>query len=1192
MNSVPLVSIVIPAYNSRFFQKALHSAIAQNYPNIEVIVCDDSRGDDIREIVERLTVGCEVPLRYMRNSQRLGFTGNLLTCLEEASGEYIKFLCDDDLLFPACVKMQAEVLIEHADVTMAFAQRFLWDADDIQLPTRLENTPLLYTAGIFKGDDLLSLFEGFPFNVLGGFSSGLFRRADVQDFLPALIQSKPGFTAMVDLALYVCLLRRGNVAMLNTILSAERVHAERLSHLQEARILVPDELDLLVEMLKARSGEDAPAIGWARYVTLDNAAGGARDWQELALNRNLGNRQAIIPMRVGTSSDSFAEVYAQWLACRSMSAVQLKLLPDTLASWPIQPKIVPIIINDGNANAALNITLDSLAAQHYPPELVLVLSATCTEGGLDGHIFSLPLQDDGLAQINGILPQLDGADWFYLLRAGDRLIDTALLVLADRIVNNPQLQCLYSDEDALLDGESSQPVFKPDFNLDFLRSYPYIGRAMALRREPFLAAGGFAVEYATLAAHDALWRMIERADTDVVERVAEVLVSSQFSFLQWLALPELPTLNAEIVSNHLQRCGIEFSMQRGTLPLINRIDYLHAAHPLVSILIQHKDQLAALQRCVELLLEKTSYSHYEILIIDSGSTSADACTWLEGMARVGGDKVRVMYTPASENAAQLYNLGAQQARGEYLLMLTPYAVITQPQWLDALLNHAQRAEVGAVSGKWFNPDGVVIHAGLTLGLQGPAGLHFFGESARADGYMQRLQIDHDLSAVGTDCLIVHKPLFEQLGGMDEGFSELLWGVDLCLRIRRSGHLVVWTPYAQMVIGARPTPEDDLVRYQRQVEEQKAVYERWMPIIARDPAYNTNLKLTGSSFNLEPGLRSGWSPFTRHSLPFVLALPINTSAIGHYRVVQPFIELEAVGRIVGRITYELPPLHEIERHSPDVVVFQGRYGDGSVGEVESLKRYSNACRIFELDDYVIDVPKKNAHARGMPPETGRYMREAIALCDRVVVSTPALGDALSSMHHDIRVVPNMLAPQMWEHLRGKRRMAKKPRVGWGGGTSHTGDLEIIADVVRELADEVEWVFFGMCPDKLRPYVHEFHGSIPLASYPAKLASLNLDLAVAPLEFHLFNDCKSNLRLLEYGACGFPVVCTNTRAYQDFLPCTRVMSNSTEEWIQAIRMHLADPDASYRMGDQLREAVHRDFMLRGDNLHHWVHGWLED
>jgi glycosyltransferase involved in cell wall biosynthesis len=187
---------------------------------------------------------------------------------------------------------------------------------------------------------------------------------------------------------------------------------------------------------------------------------------------------------------------------------------------------------------------------------------------------------------------------------------------------------------------------------------------------------------------------------------------------------------------------------------------------------------------------------------------------------------------------------------------------------------------------------------------------------------------------------------------------------------------------------------------------------------------------------------------------------------------------------------------------------------------------------------------------------------------------------------------MLAPHLWSNLHGKRRVSKKPRVGWGGGTSHHGDLEIIADVVRTLANEVEWVFFGMCPDELRPYIHEFHGTIALDAYPAKLASLNLDLALAPLELHIFNHCKSNLRLLEYGACGYPVVCTDTDAYRGYLPCTRVVSNSTEEWLQAIRMHLADPDASYRMGDQLREAVLRDFMLRGDNLEHWMNGWFAD
>jgi len=285
---------------------------------------------------------------------------------------------------------------------------------------------------------------------------------------------------------------------------------------------------------------------------------------------------------------------------------------------------------------------------------------------------------------------------------------------------------------------------------------------------------------------------------------------------------------------------------------------------------------------------------------------------------------------------------------------------------------------------------------------------------------------------------------------------------------------------------------------------------------------------------------------------------------------------------------------VERHSPDIMVLQGRYSQLRVDEILGLKTHSNARRIFELDDYVIHVPKKNEHIRGMPDskEMERLVRRGISLCDRVVVSTQPLADALSSMHHDIRVVPNMLTPALWDGLRSQRRTSKKPRVGWGGGTSHTGDLEIIAEVVRELADEVDWVFFGMCPPALRPYVREFHPVIDLSAYPAKLASLNLDLAVAPLEQHIFNDCKSNLRLLEYGACGYPVICTETAAYQGYLPRTKIFTNSTAEWLDAIRAHLSDPDASYRQGDALHEAVKRDFMLRGDNLQHWVNGWLAD
>ena len=120
--------------------------------------------------------------------------------------------------------------------------------------------------------------------------------------------------------------------------------------------------------------------------------------------------------------------------------------------------------------------------------------------------------------------------------------------------------------------------------------------------------------------------------------------------------------------------------------------------------------------------------------------------------------------------------------------------------------------------------------------------------------------------------------------------------------------------------------------------------------------------------------------------------------------------------------------------------------------------------------------------------------------------------------------------------------------------------MIVEVVRTLAGEVEWVFMGMCPDALQPYVHEFHPGVAIADYPNRLAALDLDLALAPLEDNLFNRCKTNLRQLEYGACGYPVVCSDIDPFRDSgLPVTLVR-NRTDDWLQAIRMHLADPDAT--------------------------------
>ncbi|MFJ2390042.1 glycosyltransferase [Pseudomonas koreensis] len=1198
MNSLPLVSLVIPAFNPRFFERALLSAVSQGYGNLEIIVCDDSRGSEIEKTAASVSENSGVAVRYVRNRRTLGLVGNLQACLEQAQGEFIKFLCDDDQLFATCIERQAQILIDQQDVNLVLAQRLFWDADDRPLPSRLENTPFSPVCGLFKGSDLLAIFENFPVNILGGFSSTLFRRADVLELLPALTTPGHCFVASLDFALYICLLRRGNIVVSNHVLSIERLYPERLSSQQPMRDAAAAERQWLQQMLKARSGESAPAPGWVRYVPITKAVESPRVWEELPLSRTLGTKQTTQDWHVGISSVSFAELYAQWLACRSLTEGQRTLLPDTLAAWPRTPKIVPLIIDEEGSRSALDLTLQSLAAQEYLPELTIVLSASCATAELNERVVRMPLQDDWQQQINQLLPQLDGADWFYLLRAGDRLVVPALLVMAERIALSRSLTCLYSDEGGLSEGESTEPVFKPDFNLDLMRSYPYVGRALAFERERFMALGGLDSAFGELAPHDVLWRMVENDGPHVVGHAAEVLLESAYDLAKWLSEPQMAEANAHLLDAHLNRLGIAHDIRRGSAPLLNRVDYLHGWQPLVSIVIVSKDQTAAVQRCVESLLEKTAYAEYELLLVNNGSDSAEARLWFDGMAQLGSERIRVLECPQQGNPAAVRNVAVSQARGEYVLLLNPYAVITHDDWLAEMLNHGQRPEVGVVGAKLFNPDGRILHAGLILGLQGPAGVPFFGESLQATGYMYRLMVAHDLSAVGSDCMLVRKAVLDAVGGLDEQhLAQSLNEVDLCLRVGGEGYLVVWTPYAQLALGAQPAvaPKDseEAVRAQ----EQETFYKRWLPIVARDPAYNANLSLNGlggASFSLDPGLRTGWSPFSRPQLPKILALPVNASAIGHYRVTQPLIELEAAGRALGRIHYNLPTIIEVERQAPDVIVLQGRYAEAPINEIPILQKYSNARRIYELDDYVIDVPHRNAHIRNMPnrDEMEKLVRRAIGMCDRVVVSTAPLGNALSSMHSDIRVVPNMLAKHMWSDLQSKRRTSKKPRVGWGGGTSHHGDLAVIADVVRELANEVDWVFFGMCPDDLRPYMHEFHGVIGLDVYPAKLASLNLDLALAPLEFHIFNDCKSNLRLLEYGACGYPVICTDTEAYRGYLPCTRIKTNTTDEWLQAIRMHLADPDASYRMGDELREVVLRDYVLRGDNLRYWENGWLAD
>jgi hypothetical protein len=125
-----------------------------------------------------------------------------------------------------------------------------------------------------------------------------------------------------------------------------------------------------------------------------------------------------------------------------------------------------------------------------------------------------------------------------------------------------------------------------------------------------------------------------------------------------------------------------------------------------------------------------------------------------------------------------------------------------------------------------------------------------------------------------------------------------------------------------------------------------------------------------------------------------------------------------------------------------------------------------------------------------------LRRTLGLADRLVVSTRPLADLCADMIDDVRIMPNCLEWALWGDV-APRLPRKKPRVGWAGAQQHLGDLELIYPVVEALADEVDWIFMGMCPDALKPFVRESHGfERDFTAYPKALARLDLDLAIAP------------------------------------------------------------------------------------------------
>ena len=444
---------------------------------------------------------------------------------------------------------------------------------------------------------------------------------------------------------------------------------------------------------------------------------------------------------------------------------------------------------------------------------------------------------------------------FIALFDHDDLLHPAALFEMMQAICKQNADMLYTDENTFhkTPKDAFFPHHKPDFAPDTLRSYNYICHFTAFSRDLLnKAGGGFRAEYDGSQDYDLILRLTEQAQHIVhIPKILYYWRSHANSVAADIsAKPYTMVAAKKALQAHLDRLGLKGEPLDSSVPSTYRIRYEIDGEPLISILIPNKDHVTELKTCIDSIVALSGYKNWEILVIENNSTEAETFAYYTEIQKDA--RIRVVTWSGEFNYSAINNFGAREARGEYLLLLNNDTEVITSDWLEQMLMFAQRKDVGAVGAMLYYPDDTVQHAGVILGIGDVAGHSHKNSPRTSNGYASRLTIAQNYSCVTAACVMLRRAVWEQMDGLDESFRVAFNDVDLCMRLRQAGYLVVWTPYAQLYHyesksrGYEDTPE----KQQRLRAESQRFHDRYDAVLsAGDPYYNPNLTLTRENFSL-------------------------------------------------------------------------------------------------------------------------------------------------------------------------------------------------------------------------------------------------------------------------------------------------------------------------------------------------------
>jgi O-antigen biosynthesis protein len=559
----------------------------------------------------------------------------------------------------------------------------------------------------------------------------------------------------------------------------------------------------------------------------------------------LFKRAPLPPAELPTGSTgtlSLDDQYQLWLRANELTPERREASIREAAELSYTPTISIVVPVYNTDPRLLTEAVESVRQQIYEKWELCLADDGSTRRGTRRLLKSYPVRDprirveflksnQGIAQASNAALGLATGEFVGLLDHDDELKPDALLEVVKVLNGDRDLDYIYSDEDKKdPDGRLVEPFFKPDWSPDLLQCMNYVTHFSVYRKEILDELGGFREGYEGSQDYDLVLRVTEL--TDKIAHVPKPLYT-------WRKIPGSAAGSVEAkpfaydaakraLKDSLVRRRISADVLDGAFKGSYRVRYHITSNPRVEIIIPTRDKVDLLKASIESITEQSTYRNYELVIVDNNSRDPNTRRYLEDF---GG---RVISFPQEFNFSKIVNLAAQESESDLLVFLNNDTKVITPEWIESMLEHAQRPEVAAVGARLLFPDGNPQHEGIIVGPFG--GLAINAKGLRDFGLQQ---VTRNCSAVTAACMMTRREVFWELGGFEERLAIAYNDVDFCLRAREKGYQIVYTPFAQLCHYESATR-----RSLHPVRDERFFRERWNePDEYRDPYCNPNLDPT-------------------------------------------------------------------------------------------------------------------------------------------------------------------------------------------------------------------------------------------------------------------------------------------------------------------------------------------------------------